>query len=72
MIGHRHTSPAHPLLVTRDHVIPKRAHGGDDDNLVLCCRACNSVKAAMSPSEWAAFRETVPEWWTLYEKRRTL
>jgi hypothetical protein len=66
MIGYIDTSPSHPLLVTKDHVIPQVVHGGDDDNIVLCCRACNAVKGSLSPPEWAAFRAARPEWWNLY------
>jgi 5-methylcytosine-specific restriction endonuclease McrA len=35
-----------------DHVIP-RAQGGSDeaDNLVVCCRSCNSRKGGRTPSQ---------------------
>lgn len=36
-----------------DHVTPF-THGGDatEDNLVTCCRSCNSSKGARTPEEW--------------------
>lgn len=71
MIGYANTSPSHPLLVTRDHVIPQALHGGEEKegNIVLCCRACNELKGAMLPHEWDAFRRARPQWWELYRNR---
>ncbi len=38
---------------TVDHVTPKLMGGLDDlDNLVLCCKSCNSKKKAMSVGEF--------------------
>ena len=38
-----------------DHVIP-RSRGGVDtpDNLVACCKPCNTSKGALTPDEWGA------------------
>lgn len=38
---------------TLDHVIP-RSRGGEhtEENLVVCCRSCNSSKGARTPEEW--------------------
>jgi uncharacterized protein YdaU (DUF1376 family) len=37
-----------------DHVLP-RSRGGSDtpDNLVACCKPCNTSKGAKTPEEWA-------------------
>jgi 5-methylcytosine-specific restriction endonuclease McrA len=66
MIGDMNADPDHPLLVTKDHVVPVMLHGGDDENVVLSCKACNTIKGSMSPTEWDSFRQRVPEWWKLY------
>ena len=43
--------------MTMDHVIPMSA-GGDHDlnNLVVCCKSCNSSKQDRLPAEWLAFK----------------
>ena len=40
-----------------DHVIP-RSRGGVDtpDNLVACCKPCNTSKGARTPDEWRALQ----------------
>ena len=36
-----------------DHVIPRSRGGADTpDNLVACCRPCNTSKGAKTPEEW--------------------
>jgi hypothetical protein len=43
---------------TLDHVIPKSQGGrSTEGNLVLCCKACNSVKAARPPGEFVDLLE---------------
>lgn len=38
-----------------DHVIPRSRGGADTpDNLVACCKSCNSSKGARTPDEWRA------------------
>lgn len=38
---------------TLDHVLPKSKGGQDTiDNLVLCCRDCNTAKGSMTLLEW--------------------
>lgn len=44
-----------------DHVIPRHSGGGDSsDNLVCCCRACNSSKGDRNMMEWYLSREAFP------------
>lgn len=42
-----------PEDLTLDHVTPQ-SRGGDDseENLVTCCRVCNSSKGDKTPEEW--------------------
>lgn len=70
MLGLQSTDVAHSLMVTVDHVVPRAMHGGDTDNTVLCCRACNMIKASMTPAEWEAFRQRTPSWWNLYTYKK--
>lgn len=46
----RHFPPAE---LTMDHVVPL-ARGGRSNkgNLVACCKACNTAKKSLLPSEW--------------------
>ncbi len=40
-------------ISTVDHVVPKSKGGSDDlDNLVLCCKSCNSKKQDLSVHEF--------------------
>ena len=43
--------------LTMDHLVPL-ARGGRStkDNLVPCCKACNTLKKGMLPLEWEEFR----------------
>ena len=42
---------------TRDHVQPKsRAGKTEPGNIVLCCRACNNQKGALTPEEYAEWK----------------
>jgi 5-methylcytosine-specific restriction endonuclease McrA len=74
MVAFSDTSQSHPLRVTRDHVIPRVHHGGEEDegNIVLCCRTCNHIKGSMNPSEWEAYRLACPEWWNDATMKRRL
>lgn len=46
--------------VTLDHVIPKSAGGSDDlDNLVACCKSCNTLKGAMPLDEFLVVKSLV-------------
>ena len=58
-----------PLAFTKDHIYP-RSLGGNQSRgkWYPCCRACNSVKADLTPEEWDRFREKHPRWWTLYPR----
>ena len=51
-----------PSELTMDHLIPL-AQGGQSskDNLVPCCKSCNSKKKSMMPIEWAEYRKKVGE-----------
>lgn len=53
----------HPVLdFTTDHVIPVSKGGTNDiDNLVPCCRTCNSVKGAKAVSEFKSRGDTEPQ-----------
>ena len=72
MVAFTDTFQAHPLRVTRDHVIPKARFGGGEDegNIVLCCFTCNHIKGSMNPSEWAAYMAACPEWWKIERSKR--
>ena len=44
-----------PSDLTQDHVIPKSQHGGTvPENLVPCCKKCNSEKGSLSAKEYYA------------------
>jgi len=45
--------PSNALFMTRDHVIPVSAKGGDRRaNKVVCCRKCNSLKEDLTLQEF--------------------
>jgi len=45
--------PSNALFMTRDHVIPTSAKGGDRRaNKVVCCRKCNSIKEDLTLQEF--------------------
>lgn len=42
-----------PEKLTLDHVVPQSRGGPhDDENLVTCCKSCNTKKGARTPEEW--------------------
>lgn len=44
------------LRLTLDHKVPQSAGGGhEDENLVTCCKACNSAKGSRSYEEFVAW-----------------
>ncbi len=48
--------------LTMDHLLPL-ARGGrsSKDNLVPCCKSCNTKKRSMLPLEWEAFMDGLRE-----------
>jgi 5-methylcytosine-specific restriction enzyme A len=48
--------------ITMDHLLPL-ARGGRStkDNIVPCCKPCNTKKKSMLPLEWEAYLETISE-----------
>jgi len=67
MLNEPALSQEHPLRATKDHVRARsRFHGEEPENIVMCCRACNMVKANMTLGEWSAFRAAFPRWWERY------
>lgn len=43
----------HPLMLTKEHVIPVSRGGNDSQyNVHPCCQYCNTEKGALSFSEW--------------------
>jgi hypothetical protein len=61
------TSDRGPRGATRDHVFPK-AFGATDAPRVWACRACNEVKADLTPAQWRRFRTEFPDWKSLYRQ----
>ena len=48
--------------LTMDHLIPlSRGGRSDKNNLVPCCKNCNSQKKNMLPIEWSAYLENLAE-----------
>ena len=44
-----------------DHVIPRKVGGTHDlDNLVACCKSCNSKKGALDEGSFLGLRSTPP------------
>ena len=43
---------------TRDHLVP-RSRGGRTEpaNIILCCKECNSQKGALTPEEYAYWKQ---------------
>lgn len=50
---------------TRDHLYPKSKGGV---KWYPCCKACNHVKADLTPEEWDTWRADHPEWWKLWPR----
>ena len=48
--------------ITMDHLLPL-ARGGRStkDNIVPCCKPCNTKKKSMLPLEWEAYLDTISE-----------
>lgn len=55
------------LKATKDHVVPQ-CMGGTET--VRACLACNALKGDMTPSQWADFMATTPEWWIRFTRGR--
>lgn len=53
----------HGRAFTRDHLYPQSLGG---KKWYPCCRACNQVKADLTPQEWDAFRARYPRWWQFF------
>lgn len=49
-----------PGNLTMDHIVPL-ARGGRStkDNLVACCKDCNTMKKTMLPLEWEEYMESL-------------
>ncbi|MDX1777086.1 MAG: HNH endonuclease [Desulfobulbales bacterium] len=49
-----------PKDLTMDHIVPL-ARGGRStkDNLVTCCKACNTRKKTLLPMEWEEYMENL-------------
>lgn len=63
--------------LTVDHIIPKVQGGANDwNNVVACCRTCNTVKGGRTPRQAGMhlvrkpFKPTIMEFINLYLKRR--
>jgi len=49
-----------PAELTMDHIIPVGRGGKSEKfNLVPCCKACNTQKSNLLPSEWEDYMETI-------------
>lgn len=61
----------HDLIATVEHIVPL-CRGGNmrGDNITLACAACNSMKADMTPHQWAEFMMANPQWWQRSKLRR--
>jgi 5-methylcytosine-specific restriction endonuclease McrA len=53
------TKPFKPQDFTMDHIVPL-ARGGRStkDNLVACCKECNTKKKTLLPIEWEEYMES--------------
>lgn len=46
--------------LTMDHILPlSRGGRSSKDNLVPCCKKCNTLKKSMMPIEWEELRESL-------------
>lgn len=50
----QHCSSHHELRATADHKIPRSRGGRGENNLVLACHACNSLKGDLTEEEFEA------------------
>jgi 5-methylcytosine-specific restriction endonuclease McrA len=52
--------PFKPKELTMDHIVPL-ARGGRStkDNLVACCKECNTKKKTLLPMEWEEYMEQI-------------
>ena len=56
-----------------DHVIPRKAGGTHDlDNLVACCKSCNSKKGALDEGSFLGQRSTPPVFSRLFSPTRSV
>ncbi|MFC1837240.1 HNH endonuclease [Thermodesulfobacteriota bacterium] len=51
--------PCKPKNLTMDHIVPL-ARGGksNKENLVACCKDCNTKKKTLLPMEWEEYMES--------------
>ena len=49
-----------PSRLTMDHVVPiTRGGRSEKNNLVACCKDCNTKKKSMLPQEWQEYTNSV-------------
>jgi hypothetical protein len=52
----------HPRELTMDHIVPIiRGGRSTKGNVVPCCKACNSKKKYLLPSEWREYLDTLAD-----------
>ena len=54
------------LQQTKDHIVA-RSNGGK--STVICCRACNELKANLHLKSWIWIITHVPQWWKLHKEQ---
>lgn len=66
-------SHQHPRNASADHYIPIARGGGEGENLVLSCKACNDAKSDMTGDEFLEFIQTnrLPESYIIYLSEKT-
>lgn len=61
----------HDLVATVEHIVPLSRGGAmRGDNITLACAGCNSMKANMTPHQWAEYMMDNPQWWLRSKLRR--
>lgn len=59
--GHACVYCGAPRELTLDHVIPRRQGGQNTwENLVTCCRSCNTRKGDRTPAQWGVHLRRTP------------
>jgi 5-methylcytosine-specific restriction protein A len=49
-----------PSRLTMDHVVPLTRGGcSEKNNLVACCKECNTKKKSMLPQEWQEYMDSL-------------
>jgi len=49
-----------PLMLTKDHKIPKSLGGTDDEkNMQVCCWTCNQLKGSLTHKEFLEYRKAL-------------